>query len=90
MKEWCIQHPWMTFFTLNFFIWIIMKNIVKIFEGKKEYLENLNIKGGIKMPNKNQTPKKNNGGRTTQDGQKGSQSVPPTTLSSPGKPPKQK
>ncbi len=35
MKEWCLQHPWMTFFIIIFLIGIISKNINLILGGKK-------------------------------------------------------
>jgi len=94
MKEWCLQHPWMTFFTLIFTIWIVSKNINSIFRGKMEFMENSRIKGVMKMSNGNSinsgngSPHKSSS-RPSQN-ERGSQTVKPPTTSSPPPPPNQK
>lgn len=94
MKEWCLQHPWMTFFILIFFIYTFFTKIFSIFEGKKSFMENLIDKGGIKMTkgNGNSNSSNNNTGikREIINEQRGSQSVPPPSSKSPSPPPKQK
>lgn len=98
MYLWCLNHPWMTFIIIIIIIFSINLNFMIIYEGKRRKIENLNIEGGIKMPNKNGMPKNINGSNKGKPNnstkiiheQRGSIDVPPTTLSSPGKPPKQK
>ncbi|MFT5871279.1 MAG: hypothetical protein ACI8WT_000197 [Clostridium sp.] len=95
MKEWCLQHPWMTFFALIFTIYLFFNKKFISLRGKKEFMENLSNKGGITMSDKNE-----NGSRKGNDTQSpserksiyenGCQSVPPTKSSPPEPPSKQK
>ncbi|APF26301.1 hypothetical protein NPD5_293 [Clostridium sporogenes] len=98
MKEWCLQHPWMTFFIIIFSIGIISKNINLILGGKKDDVKNLKNKGVMEMSdNKTNTTSKQSGisknkpsETKTSYNERGSQSVPPSSTSAPPLPPKQK
>lgn len=88
-----MQHPWMTFFVVIFIIWSISENLNSIFRGKRRFVENLDMKGVVKMSNgkpsgnsSNRSPK---GGRSILN-ERGSQTVPPSLTSAPPPPPKQK
>lgn len=91
MKEWCIQHPWMTFFIIIFTIW-------SIFRGKKGNMTSLNYKEVLKMSNDktnlNSGQRETNSRKPTTSktyyNERGSQSVKPSLTSPPSPPPKQK
>lgn len=94
MQKWCLIHPWMTFFIIIFTIFLLYLLFLKLIKGKSKCMENLSIKGGIKMPN-NQNNSNNSGtnnsgssGRTEHKDY-GTLRVPPTSAPPPPPPPKQ-
>ena len=52
MKEWCLLHPWMTFFVLILLITLFINNNFIIIRGNKKFMVNLTTKGGIEMSDK--------------------------------------
>ncbi|AEB77334.1 hypothetical protein IRP63_14560 (plasmid) [Clostridium botulinum] len=99
MKEWCLQHPWMTFFIIIFIICIVSQNKKSVLGGKKENTSKINNEEVIKMLHDKSNIKQNGDDRNIEIShnsnrdyfnERGSQSVPPTLTSAPRKPPRQK
>lgn len=92
MKEWCLLHPWMTFFILILIIWLIIENIFVIIRGKKNNMENIRIKGGIQVENNSKNKGSGNGSQRSDERRSingGVKSVPTTSAPPPPPPPKQ-
>lgn len=96
MKEWCLLHPWMTFFIINFTIVLVFLKNFTIDKGKKKNMKNLSNKGGINMPDKQNNQSPNTSGNNNQNNNSGgihrdygTLRVPATNDPPPPPPPKQ-